>query len=727
MPAAPSCSHAPNAIGAGDWCGWTKERGLYFASAWDASYVPLLAMSDPGETPLHGALVSGCFGAGRHTHCALALHTELDALVPGAFRLLANLDGTGSCGLTVSPRFPFPGTALVDRLRRRQIGSADGGGSNGGDRRCGAEFGLRRPASRARRRSRGRAGRVRRHSRLVGLRQDHAAAHHRRLPEGARGRVSACSAGTSTDHAAREARPRDGVPVLCAVAAHDRARQHRLRPEAARTSRATRSPGASPTCSPCSTCRPRGAQGDGPVRRPAPARRARPGACHRAAHPAARRAAVQSRRQGAAAAARRDQGAAAQTRLRRDPRHARPRGGHDHGRPHRRHGSRAGSRRRARRRRSTTGRRAPFIASFMGAENTIDLDVRAHGGRRRDPRRWRGATGHLDRRACRRAACAPIFATTSARHRRRRAPQARHDRAARPHRLARLSRRPLSLHASPWRAAVHGQGRRAIGRSARAVSLGLPIKDLHIFPIAGRQKIRRGNSHEKLLAAPGGARALACRRTGAARRPSTSPPPATRTWSTTSRTILGPMFEKANPGVKVVAVGTGPGDGGSQKIYEKLSAQKKAGTDKWDFDVIVVHQKMAGQMVGENLLADYATRSRPASSRRATPPRTRSAPTCRASSSRCSTARRRIAYNPGAGQGRAEQLRRARRVDEEEPEEVRLQRHQGRHVRRRLRRRLGLRLRRRCRQADERPLRRRDQGRLGQARSPTSRSSTRTS
>ena len=39
---------------------------------------------------------------------------------------------------------------------------------------------------------------------------------------------------------------------------------------------------------------------------------------------------------------------------------------------------------------------------------------------------------------------------------------------------------------------------------------------------------------------------------------------------------LGPMFEKANPGVKVVAVGTGPGDSGSQKIYEKLAAQKAA-------------------------------------------------------------------------------------------------------------------------------------------------------
>ncbi|MGL4325046.1 MAG: extracellular solute-binding protein [Beijerinckiaceae bacterium] len=69
--------------------------------------------------------------------------------------------------------------------------------------------------------------------------------------------------------------------------------------------------------------------------------------------------------------------------------------------------------------------------------------------------------------------------------------------------------------------------------------------------------------------------------------------------------FLGPMFEKANPGVKVVAVGTGPGDSGSQKIYEKLSAQKAANTEKWDFDVIVAHQKMSGQMVAEGLLAKY--------------------------------------------------------------------------------------------------------------------------
>ncbi len=68
---------------------------------------------------------------------------------------------------------------------------------------------------------------------------------------------------------------------------------------------------------------------------------------------------------------------------------------------------------------------------------------------------------------------------------------------------------------------------------------------------------------------------------------------------------LGPKFEATHPGVRVQVSGTGPGDAGSQKIYEKLEAQKAAGTAAWDVDVAVVHQKMAGQMVQEDLLAKY--------------------------------------------------------------------------------------------------------------------------
>ena len=68
---------------------------------------------------------------------------------------------------------------------------------------------------------------------------------------------------------------------------------------------------------------------------------------------------------------------------------------------------------------------------------------------------------------------------------------------------------------------------------------------------------------------------------------------------------LGPKFEQMNPGVKVRAVGTGPGDSGSQKIYEKLEAQQKAGAAKWDVDVAVVHQRGAATMVENKLLMKY--------------------------------------------------------------------------------------------------------------------------
>lgn len=66
---------------------------------------------------------------------------------------------------------------------------------------------------------------------------------------------------------------------------------------------------------------------------------------------------------------------------------------------------------------------------------------------------------------------------------------------------------------------------------------------------------------------------------------------------------LAPLFEKDHPDVAVKAVGTGPGDAGSQKIYEKLVAEKS--NSAWDIDVAVIHQKAAGQMVGEQLLAAY--------------------------------------------------------------------------------------------------------------------------
>jgi hypothetical protein len=81
----------PNKIGTSDWAGWHKERGLYFAKEWEVSYVPLLAMSDAGEVPLNGSLLAADVGQGRHVHCSLILHHQMENLVQGAFRIMANL------------------------------------------------------------------------------------------------------------------------------------------------------------------------------------------------------------------------------------------------------------------------------------------------------------------------------------------------------------------------------------------------------------------------------------------------------------------------------------------------------------------------------------------------------------------------------------------------------------------------------------------------------------
>lgn len=83
--------NTPNDIASDDWAGWHKERGLYFAKSWDAAYEPLLEMADPGEDPLKGALLAAEVGAGIHIHTSLILHHQMNHLVEGAFRLIANL------------------------------------------------------------------------------------------------------------------------------------------------------------------------------------------------------------------------------------------------------------------------------------------------------------------------------------------------------------------------------------------------------------------------------------------------------------------------------------------------------------------------------------------------------------------------------------------------------------------------------------------------------------
>ena len=78
------------------------------------------------------------------------------------------------------------------------------------------------------------------------------------------------------------------------------------------------------------------------------------------------------------------------------------------------------------------------------------------------------------------------------------------------------------------------------------------------------------------------------------------------------KTWLGPKFEAAHPGVKVRVIGTGPGDAGSNKISEKLTAQQESGAQQWDIDVAVVHQKAGGEQVERDYCKNTVRIFRPA-------------------------------------------------------------------------------------------------------------------
>ena len=81
----------PNRIGPADFEGWIEQRGSKFFASWDARYTPLLSTHDRGQPPQHGGMLHAPYGKGHYTYMAYALHRQLPAGVPGAYRLLANL------------------------------------------------------------------------------------------------------------------------------------------------------------------------------------------------------------------------------------------------------------------------------------------------------------------------------------------------------------------------------------------------------------------------------------------------------------------------------------------------------------------------------------------------------------------------------------------------------------------------------------------------------------
>jgi LmbE family N-acetylglucosaminyl deacetylase len=81
----------PNKITQSDFDNWVQERGLYYWSNFDSKYTPLLAMNDPGESELNGALVYTRYGKGTYIYTGLAFFRQLPEGVPGAYRLFVNL------------------------------------------------------------------------------------------------------------------------------------------------------------------------------------------------------------------------------------------------------------------------------------------------------------------------------------------------------------------------------------------------------------------------------------------------------------------------------------------------------------------------------------------------------------------------------------------------------------------------------------------------------------
>ncbi len=85
----------PNKITPADFDGWVEERGHSFLESWDPGYTALTETADPGQDPQRGGLIVTHPGKGTYIYVAYALYRQLPELVPGAYRILANLVSAG--------------------------------------------------------------------------------------------------------------------------------------------------------------------------------------------------------------------------------------------------------------------------------------------------------------------------------------------------------------------------------------------------------------------------------------------------------------------------------------------------------------------------------------------------------------------------------------------------------------------------------------------------------
>ncbi|MBS1804481.1 MAG: PIG-L family deacetylase [Acidobacteria bacterium] len=87
--------NSPNKITSADFNDWVEERGHGFLDSWDAGYTALTETADPGQDSQRGGLIVTRQGKGTYIYVAYALYRQLPELVPGAYRIMANLLSAG--------------------------------------------------------------------------------------------------------------------------------------------------------------------------------------------------------------------------------------------------------------------------------------------------------------------------------------------------------------------------------------------------------------------------------------------------------------------------------------------------------------------------------------------------------------------------------------------------------------------------------------------------------
>jgi ABC-type uncharacterized transport system YnjBCD substrate-binding protein len=70
--------------------------------------------------------------------------------------------------------------------------------------------------------------------------------------------------------------------------------------------------------------------------------------------------------------------------------------------------------------------------------------------------------------------------------------------------------------------------------------------------------------------------------------------------------VIAPQLAEKYPEIAVLTVHTGPGNAGSQRIYEKVEAESRSKKENWDVDVAMVHQIFMKWAMEKDLLMSYA-------------------------------------------------------------------------------------------------------------------------